>query len=78
MIQKWTWGRVKKLLLDRSFFPSATCHGIATGGAGTPPLFAKPFLGIYLFALQKDKCLSSFIKQRFNIVFFNHLLLVRI
>jgi hypothetical protein len=28
-----------------------------------PPLFPKPFIGIYLFALQKDKCLSSFKKS---------------
>ncbi|MBR2357505.1 MAG: hypothetical protein IKA65_05735, partial [Lentisphaeria bacterium] len=28
----------------------------------TPPLFSKPFTGIYLFAPQKDKCHSNFEK----------------
>jgi len=28
----------------------------------TPPLFSKPFTGIYLFAEQKDKCHSNFEK----------------
>jgi hypothetical protein len=32
------------------------------GEDGTPPLFSKPFPGIYLFALQIDKCHSSFKK----------------
>ena len=32
------------------------------GEDGTPPLFPKPFPGIYLFALQIDKCHSSFKK----------------
>jgi len=49
-------------LLDRSFFPSSTCHGVASGEDGTPPLFSKPFTGIYLFAPQKDKCHSNFEK----------------
>jgi hypothetical protein len=29
----------------------------------------KPFIGIYLFAMQKDKCLSSFCKTFLNICF---------
>ena len=37
--------RSKSPFVERSFSPPQT-----------PPLFAKPFLGIYLFALQKDKC----------------------
>jgi len=49
-------------LLDRSFSPSSTCHGVASGEDGTPPLFSKPFTGIYLFAPQKDKCHSNFEK----------------
>ena len=32
------------------------------GEDGTPPPFSKPFPGIYLFALQIDKCHSSFKK----------------
>ena len=58
-------------MLDRSFSPSSTCHGVASGEDGTPPLSlvrrslgegGKPFPGIYLFALQIDKCHSSFKK----------------
>ena len=59
-------------MLDRSFSPSSTCHGVASGEDGTPPLFSlvrrslgeggKPFPGIYLFALQIDKCHSSYKK----------------
>ena len=66
-----SWGREKNLLLDRFFPSSPTCPAIATGDGGTPSLFplsqrspkgedGKPFIGIYLFALQKDKCPSSF------------------
>ena len=42
----------------------------------TPPLFSKPFPGIYLFALQIDKCHSSFKKfpiQKLIIKIFNDL-----
>ena len=44
----WTWGRGKNLLRKGSFpLPQ------------TPSPFSKPFIGIYLFDLQKDKCPSS-------------------
>jgi hypothetical protein len=52
----WTWGREKNLFEERFFFPGPTCPAIACGDGGTPTLSAKPFLGIYLFAYQKDKC----------------------
>ena len=59
-------------MLDRFFFHDSTCPAIASGEDGTPsPLSlvrrslgegGKPFPGIYLFALQIDKCHSSFKK----------------
>ena len=53
------WGREKKLFRKGSFSSVPTCPAIAFGGGGTPSLFSKPFLCIYLFALQKDKCLKG-------------------
>ena len=44
-----TWGGEKALFRKGPFSPPQT-----------PPLFSKPFPGIYLFALQIDKCHSSF------------------
>ena len=52
------WGEATLEYKERSFFPSSTCHGVASGEDGTPPLSlvrrslgegGKPFPGIYLF-----------------------------
>ena len=49
-----------------SLFPNLSRRS-PQGEDGTPSPFSKPFIGIYLFVTQIDKCPLSFEKILFNI-----------